>query len=238
VAPEEAQAAVDAATEQVIQQGGTIHEEGRWDATEAALDGTGTEVLVVRHFRVACRVWVNTPEAIPASGERAVKKYKVSLTDEERESLQELIAAGKASAKKLGHARVLLKADAAEGGPAWPDARIAEAVELSIATVERIRRRFIEEGFEAALVRKKQDRPSRSRTLDGVAEARLVTLACSAPPEGRARWTMQLLADELVELRVVDSVSDETVRRTLQKTRSSRGRGSSGAARRGPTPSS
>jgi transposase len=152
-----------------------------------------------------------------------VKKYKVTLTAQERGQLQEMIAAGKAGAMKMAHARVLLKADASEGGPAWPDARIAEAVELSVATVERVRQRFVEEGLEAALARKKQDRPSRPRKLDGAAEARLVAIACSEPPEGRDRWTMQLLADELVELRVVDSVSDETVRRTLQKTRSSRG---------------
>jgi transposase len=160
-----------------------------------------------------------------------MKKYKVTLTDEERQHLQGLIAAGKASAQKLAHARVLLKADASEGGPAWPDARIAEAVEVSVATVERVRERFVECGLEAALVRKKQDRPSRERKLDGAAEARLIALACSEPPGGRACWTMQLLADKLVELQVVDAVCDETVRRVLQKTRSSRGRGSSGASR-------
>jgi transposase len=152
-----------------------------------------------------------------------VKKYKVTLTDEERQQLHDMIAAGKAAAKRLAHARVLLKADAAPGGPAWPDERVAEAVEVSVATVERVRRRFVEEGLQAALCRKKQEKPSRERRLDGAAEARLVALACSQPPDGRDRWTMQMLADELVELRVVDSVSDETVRRTLQKTRSSRG---------------
>jgi transposase len=167
-----------------------------------------------------------------------MKKYKVTLTDEERSELQELIAAGKASAKRLAHARVLLKADASDGGPAWPDARIAEAAELSVATVERARQRFVEQGFEAALARKKQARPSRERKLDGAAEARLVALACSAPPDGRVCWTMRLLADKLVELEVVDTVSDETVRRTLQKTRSSRGRPSGGASRRRRTPSS
>jgi transposase len=167
-----------------------------------------------------------------------MKKYKVTLTDEERSDLHVLIAAGKAAAKRLAHARVLLKADAAQGGPAWTDARIAEAAELSVATVGRIRQRFVEQGLEAALGRKKQDRPSRERKLDGAAEARLVALACSAPPDGRGRWTMQLLADRLVELEVVDTVSDETVRRTLQKTRSSRGRRSGGASRRRRTPSS
>ena len=162
-----------------------------------------------------------------------MKKYKVTLTAEERQQLSDLIASGKAAAQKLAHARVLLKADAADGGPAWPDARIAEAVDVSIATVERLRQRFVEQGLEAALGRKKQDRPSRPRKLDGRAEARLIALACSAPPDGRKAWTMKLLADRLVELEVVDSVSDETVRRALKKTRSSRGRRSSGASRRG-----
>ena len=160
-----------------------------------------------------------------------MKKYKVTLTPEECQQLHELISAGKASAKKLAHARILLKADAAPGGPAWADARIAEAAEVSVPTVERVRQRFVEQGFEAALVRKKQDRPSRQRKLDGAAEARLVALACSRPPDGRARWTLRLLADKLVELEVVDAVCDETVRRALKKTRSSRGRRSSGASR-------
>jgi transposase len=152
-----------------------------------------------------------------------MKKYKVTLTAEERNSLQDLIAAGKASAQKLAHARILLKADAAPDGPAWTDARIAEAVEVNVTTVERVRERFVEQGLEAALVRKKQDRPSRERKLDGQAEARLVALACSDPPAGRSRWTLRLLADKLVELEVVDTVGTETVRQVLKKTSSSRG---------------
>jgi transposase len=152
-----------------------------------------------------------------------MKKYKVTLTAEERQQLQGLIATGKAAAKKLAHARILLKADAAEGGPAWDDQRIADATEVSTDTVARVRQRFVEHGLEAALTRKKQDRPSRERKLDGRAEARLIALACSAPPDGRKEWTMKLLADRLVELEVVDTVSDETVRRVLKKTRSSRG---------------
>src|SRR5262245_47111137 len=148
-----------------------------------------------------------------------MKKHKVTLTDEERQQLSDLIASGHGAARKLAHARVLLKADAADGGPAWPDERIAEAVEVSRATVERVRQRFVEQALEAALARKPQDRPSRERKLDGRAEARLLALACSEPPGGRKEWTMQLLADKLVELRVVDTVSDETVRRALKKTR-------------------
>jgi transposase len=147
-----------------------------------------------------------------------LKKYIVTLTAQERQALHDLIASGKAAAKKLAHARILLKADAADGGPAWPDYRIAEALEVSTATIERVRQRFVEQGLEAALVRKAQERPSRQTTLDGRAEARLIALACSTPPDGRAVWTMQLLADKLVELEIVPTVSDETVRRALKKT--------------------
>ena len=152
-----------------------------------------------------------------------MKKYKVTLTAEERQQLQGLIATGRAAAQKLTHARILLKADAAAGGPGWGDERIADATEVSTDTVARIRQRFVEHGLEAALTRKKQDRPSRERKLDGRAEARLIALACSAPPDGRKEWTMKLLADRLVELAVVGAVCDETVRRVLKKTRSSRG---------------
>ena len=152
-----------------------------------------------------------------------MKKYIVTLTAEERQDLHDLIAAGKAAAKKLAHARILLKADAAPGGPAWADDRIAEAFEVSTDTVGRVRQRFVEQGLDAALVRKKQDRPSRERTLDGRAEARLIALACSSPPDGRKVWTMKSLADKLVELEVVEAVSDETVRRALKETRSSPG---------------
>ena len=146
-----------------------------------------------------------------------MKKYIVTLTAEERQTLSDRIAAGKAAAQKLAHARILLKADAADGGPAWPDHRIAEAVEVSVATVERVRQRFVEQGLEPALVRKKQARPSREPALDGRAEARLIAVACSPPPDGRKAWTMRLLADKLVELEVVPSISDETVRRALKK---------------------
>jgi transposase len=152
-----------------------------------------------------------------------MKRYKVTLTDEERQELQALIASGKAAARKLTHARILLKADASPGGPAWTDQRIVEALEVGVATVERVRQRFVEEGAEAALSRKPQQRPRRQPKLDGRAEARLIALACSAPPRGRKQWTLRLLADRLVELEIVDAISDETVRRVLKKTRSSRG---------------
>ncbi len=146
-----------------------------------------------------------------------MKKYKVTLTDVQRQQLRDLIAAGKAAAQKLAHARILLRADASPRGPAWTDDRIADAVEVSTDTVARVRQRFVEDSLEAALDRKKAARPPVPPKLDGRSEARLITLACSSPPDGRNRWTMQLLADRLVELEVVDTVSDETVRRVLQK---------------------
>jgi transposase len=150
------------------------------------------------------------------------KKYLVTLTPDERRWLTGLVSAGKRSALTITRARILLKADQAPGGPAWADDRIAEALDCGPRTVERVRQRFVERGLEPALGRKPQDRPSRERKFDGAAEARLIALACSAPPEGRARWTLKLLADKLVELEVFESVSDETVRRVLKKTSCSR----------------
>ena len=151
-----------------------------------------------------------------------MKKYVVTLTADERDELTALITAGKAAAPKLAHARILLKADTADGSPGWTDDRIAEAVEVRTDTIGRVRQRFVEDGCAAALTRKAQDRPSRERVLDGAAEARLIALACSPPPDERARWTLRLLADKLVELEVVAAVSTETVRRVMKKTRSSR----------------
>src|SRR5262245_57198102 len=152
-----------------------------------------------------------------------MKKYKVTLTAEGRQVLPGPIATGKAAGQKPTHSRILLKGGGGGGGPGWEGQRIGEAAEVSTDTVARVRQRFVEHGLEAALTRKKQDRPSRERKLDGRAEARLIALACSAPPDGRKEWTMKLLADRLVELEVVGSVCDETVRRVLKKTNSSRG---------------
>jgi hypothetical protein len=118
-----------------------------------------------------------------------MRKYRVTLTAEERAALQSLVTAGRASARRLAHARILLKADAADGGPAWADGRIAEAAEVSAATVARVRRRFVEWGLEAALSRKRQDKPSRERKLDGRGEARLVALACSPHPRAASAKT-------------------------------------------------
>ncbi len=126
---------------------------------------------------------------------------------------------GACPARLLTHARILLKADQGEGGPAWADTAIAGAVEVHPATVGRIRRSFVEEGLEAALARKSPDRVY-ARALDGEAEAHLVALACSAPPDGQSQWSLRLLADELVQRHVVDTISHETVRQTLKKTSS------------------
>ena len=148
-----------------------------------------------------------------------VKKYHVTLTPEERASLVGLVGRGKAAARKLMHARVLLKVDEAEGGPGWSDAAAAEALNVGMATVARVRQRFVEDGLEAALVPRPTTR-TYTRKLDGDNEARLVTLACSMPPEGRRRWTLSLLADRLVALGHVEDgrLSYETVRRCLKKT--------------------
>jgi transposase len=144
-------------------------------------------------------------------------KYTVQLAEEERACLRTLIGNGSAPARKLTHARILLKANQGEGGPAWTDAAIAGALEVHPATVARVRRAYVEGGLDTALARKTPDRVY-PRTLDGAAEARLVAVACGDPPPGRERWTLRLLADELVRLEVVDTVSYETVRRTLQQT--------------------
>jgi hypothetical protein len=146
----------------------------------------------------------------------------VSLTEAERARLRTRTGSGVAPARILTRARILLKADQGEGGAAWADAAIAGALEVHSTTVARIRRQFVEQGLESALARKRPDRVY-TRTLDGAAEAHLVAIACSNPPAGRERWTLRLLADELVRLEVVDAVSYETVRRTLQQTHSSRG---------------
>lgn len=150
------------------------------------------------------------------------KKYIVRLCEEERDMLLGLIRVGKAAARKQTRARILLKVDQGESGPGWADGYTAQALEVGVCTIADVRQRFVEGGVESALNRKKQVRPSKLRKLDGAQEARLVAIGCSEAPEGRARWTMCMLADQLVLLEIVDSISPETVRRTLKKTRSSR----------------
>ncbi len=149
------------------------------------------------------------------------KKYSVTLSETERDELKQLIVGGTAPARKLTHARVLLKADQGREGPGWADERIAEAVEVSQPTISRIRKQYVEEGLEAALNRRAPNREYH-RKLDGEQEARLIALACGAPPEGYARWSLRLLADKVVELELADEVSYQTVGRILKKTSSSR----------------
>jgi transposase len=149
------------------------------------------------------------------------KKYIVELTSEERKQLIALVRKGKTAGYKIRHAQMFLKVDQGKKGPNWPDSTVAEAFAAHITTVERLRKRFVEEGLEVALER--HNRKNYTRKLDGDAEAHLIAVACSEPPEGRNEWTLRLLADKLVALNVVDSVSHMTVSRTLKKTNLSRG---------------
>lgn len=168
----------------------------------------------------------------------AVKKYIVRLSDEERDRLTTLIHTGKHRAGQLVRARILLKADASEAGAGWSDSEIARALDTSIGTVARTRQQLVEEGFEAVLTRKHSPASARPRIFDGAAEAKLIALACSAPPKGRARWTLTLLETAVVELNIVDRASDNTIGRTLKKTLSSRTCKSNGSFRRMPMPRS
>jgi len=144
------------------------------------------------------------------------KKYIVRLTGQERKELENLVKKGKTQAYRIKHAHILLAVDA--DGPNWPDHQVAKAYKCHQNTVVNVRQRFVEQGFQAALERKKQQAPSRQCIIDGESEARLISIACSKPPEGYAKWTMQMLADELVALKVVETVSGQTVWRTLKKT--------------------
>ena len=151
-----------------------------------------------------------------------VKKYIVTLTDEERERIGALIQTGSHPARKLLKARILLKADASDAGEGWSDSQIAAALETSVDTVARTRQRLVEEGLDAALTRKHSPNSARKRIFDGAAEARLIALACSKAPAGRVRWTLQLLEEKVVELKIVERASDNTIGRTLKKTFSGR----------------
>jgi len=149
------------------------------------------------------------------------KRYVVRLSEAERARLNTMIGRGRAPARTLAHARILLKANQGEGGPGWSDAAIARALEVGLATVARVRQAYVTAGLEAALTRKAPEREY-ARKLDGAQEARLIALACSTPPAGRQRWSLRLLAERLVTLEVVEAVSHETVRQVLKQTSSSR----------------
>jgi transposase len=151
------------------------------------------------------------------------KIFVVRLLDEERQQLEALIKSGKTSSLTLTRARILLKADQQERGPAWTDAEIADALDVSLKTVFNIRKKWVEHGLEVALERKRQKGLPTPRKVDGKVEAKLVATCCGPPPKGHAKWTLRLLATKLVELEVVDSISPETVRQTLKKTKSNPG---------------
>jgi transposase len=146
-----------------------------------------------------------------------MKKHIVQLDEEQRQMLESVIRGGKESARSQIHARILLKTDLGEQGPGWTDQQIAQALDIGTATVERVRRRFVEGGWLDALVRRPQPERPEQRKMDGELEARLVTLACSQAEGGRERWTMRLLADKLVQLGYVDQISHQTVWVTLKK---------------------
>ncbi len=170
-----------------------------------------------------------------AAKDIAVKKYVVRLGAEEREQLQALIRKGKSPAKRLLKARILLKADISAAGEGWSDSRIIKALDTSAAMIYRVRKQLVEEGFEAVLSRKPRMIPPVAAIFDGEKEAKLIALACSKPPKGRARWTLRLLENKVVELGIVERASNSTIGRTLKKTASSRIAGNAGSFRRRPT---
>ena len=174
-------------------------------------------------------------EVIMALEDGSVKKYEVWLSADEREELEALIGKGKSPARRLLKARILLKADVSQAGSDWSDSQIIEALETNASMVHRARKQLVEEGFEAVLRRKQRATPAVPRIFDGEKEAKLIALACSEPPKGRARWTLRLLETKVVELGIVDRASDSTIGRVLKKTLSSPIAASAGSSRRRPT---
>src|SRR6202165_1355571 len=170
-----------------------------------------------------------------ATTEDSVKKYVVRLSGEEREQLETLIRKGKGPAQRLLKSGILLKADVSEGGDGWSDGRIIEALETGASMIHRLRKQLVEEGFEAVLSRKQRAMPAIARIFDGEKEAKLIALACSKPPKGRARWSLRLLENKVVELGIVDRASDSTIGRALKKTLFSPIAASTGSSRRRPT---
>lgn len=147
-----------------------------------------------------------------------MKKYRVRLSAEERAHLSKLITGGKGSARMFTRARILLKADQAKGGPSWPDEKISEALDVTVQTVERVRKQLVEEGLDAALQRHPYRQKVSRKKIDGTVEAHLIALSCSTPPEGFERWSLRLLADQAVTLGYVESISHEAIRQALKKT--------------------
>ena len=161
---------------------------------------------------------IRAMEDMMSAREPAVKRYVVRLSAEERVRLEALIRKGKSPAQRLAKARILLKADVSEAGEAWSDSRIVAALETSVSMVGRVRKQLVEEGFEAVLGRRQRNSPAVPKIFDGETEARLIALACSAPPDGYARWSLRLLEQKVVELGIVAAASDSTIGRTLKKT--------------------
>jgi transposase len=159
-------------------------------------------------------------------------RYRVTLTEQERKDLETLTRSGKTGAKKFIHARALLLCDAGPDGPSWTVAAAAEALGVTPRTIEHLKKRFVEDGLEAALERKAREKPPRDVTFDGAFEARLIALACSVAPKGHRRWTVRLLADKAVELNFTSSVSHMTVQRVLKKTNLSLTSANTGRSRR------
>jgi hypothetical protein len=174
-------------------------------------------------------------EAMMARKQISVKKYVVRLNGEERQQLAALLRKGKGPARRLLKARILLKADVSEAGEGWSDNRIIAALDTSTSMIYRVRKQLVEEGFEAVLSRKQRATPAVARIFDGEKEAKLIALACSKPPKGRARWTLRLLENKVVELGIVVRASDSTIGRTLKKTVSNPIAGNAGSSRRRPT---
>src|SRR5215813_4264950 len=156
-------------------------------------------------------------EATMAGKEISVKRYVVKLSVEEREHLEGLLRKGKSAARRQLKARILLKADVSGAGEGWSDSRIVKALETNLSMVGRVRKQLVEEGLEAVLRRKPRATPAVPRIFDGEKEARLIALACSKPPKGRARWTLRLLENKVVELGIVERASDSTIGRVLKK---------------------
>ena len=152
-----------------------------------------------------------------------MKKYIVRLTPEERTTLTKLLTSGRGSGRMFTRVRILLKADQSDEGPAWPDEKISQAFDVTVQTIEKVRKQLVEEGFDVVLSRRPYTQKVSRKKIDGDVEAHLIALCCSDPPKGRVRWTLRLLADKVVELGYVDSISYEAIRQTLKKTNLSLG---------------
>jgi len=152
-----------------------------------------------------------------------MKKYIVSLSREERDTLTKTIISGRGPARMFTRARILLKADQGDHGPNWSDEQISDALDVTVQTIERVRKQFVEEGFDAVLSRRPYTQKVSRKKIDGNVEAHLIALSCSEPPQGYVRWTLRLLADKIVELGYVETISHEAIRQTLKKTNLNRG---------------